>query len=127
MHKIPPPQSEESSSSSSGSSSISSSSSGWTGSGYRQSAADVRRGLTLTDYCADSLPDAPFLRSVWMALDDWKRPVRKLLMPKQPKVTAIILLLVLLLQLLLLLLLPLGGKGDKPGAAAVGWWYCCCW
>lgn len=56
-------------------------------SGYRQTAAEVRKGLTLTDYCADSLPDAPFLRTSWVALDEWKRPVRRLLMAKQPKVS----------------------------------------
>ena len=62
------------------------SSSGSSSTGYRQTAADVRRGLTLTDYCAESLPDAPFLRTAWVALDEWKRPVRRLLMAKQPKV-----------------------------------------
>ncbi|KAL8455889.1 hypothetical protein Emag_000263 [Eimeria magna] len=65
--------------------SSSSSSSSSKGSGYRQTAAEVRKGLTLTDYCAESLPDAPFLRTSWVALDDWKRPVRRLLMGKKPK------------------------------------------
>ncbi|KAL8436360.1 hypothetical protein ACSSS7_001760 [Eimeria intestinalis] len=75
------PDGESSSSSSSNSNSNSSK-----GSGYRQTAAEVRKGLTLTDYCAESLPDAPFLRTSWVALDDWKRPVRRLLMGKKPKV-----------------------------------------
>ncbi|KAL8442189.1 hypothetical protein Emed_007387 [Eimeria media] len=70
---------------SSSSTSSSSSSSSSKGSGYRQTAAEVRKGLTLTDYCAESLPDAPFLRTSWVALDDWKRPVRRLLMGKKPK------------------------------------------
>ncbi|KAL8275587.1 hypothetical protein Esti_000538 [Eimeria stiedai] len=63
----------------------SSSSSSSKGSFYRQTAAEVRKGLTLTDYCAESLPDASFLRISWVALDDWKRPVRRLLMGKKPK------------------------------------------
>ncbi|KAL8429394.1 hypothetical protein Efla_001232 [Eimeria flavescens] len=75
-----PPDGDSSSSSSS-----SSNSGCCRGGGYWQAAAEVRKGLTLTDYCAESLPDAPFLRMAWVALDEWKRPVRRLLMAKLPK------------------------------------------
>lgn len=49
---------------------------------------EVRQGLILTDYAGGaSLRDLPYLRTAWVNLDDWKRPVRRLLLGKQATVS----------------------------------------
>ncbi|PHJ24152.1 hypothetical protein CSUI_001991, partial [Cystoisospora suis] len=54
---------------------------------YRQEMREVRQGLILTDYAGGvncmNLRDLSYLRTAWLYLDDWKRPVRRLLLGKQ--------------------------------------------
>ncbi|KFH07825.1 hypothetical protein TGVAND_214560 [Toxoplasma gondii VAND] len=52
---------------------------------YQQEMREIKQGLTLTDYTDNSLRDLPYLRTAWVNLDEWKRPVRRLLLGKQAK------------------------------------------
>ncbi|PFH37090.1 hypothetical protein BESB_035480 [Besnoitia besnoiti] len=52
---------------------------------FQQEMREIRQGLTLTDYTDNSLRDLPYLRTAWVNLDEWKRPVRRLLLGKQAK------------------------------------------